>query len=118
MNEINGSDILKAAAVVLAFCTLVAAIWKGVEALRKLTKADERAAKEAAQDAAITDLKARMERCEERLERGDRQFADSREDMTQMLKVLNVMLMHFISGNDHEKLRDVKSGLDDYLAGR
>ena len=118
MDQINGSDILRALTVLAAVCALAAAMWKGVEAARKLTKADERAAQEAAQNAAIADLKARMERCEERLERGDRQFADSREDMTQMLKVLNVMLMHFISGNDHEKLRDVKSGLDEYLAGR
>lgn len=118
MGEISWNDILKAAAVIAAVCGFIAAIWKGVEAIHKLARTDERAEKEHAQNAAIADLNARMTRCEERLAKGDVQFGESRTDMTQMLNVLNAMLMHFISGNDHDKLRDVKKELDTYLAGR
>lgn len=118
MDQISGSDILRAMAVLAAFCALTTAVWKGVEALRKLTKADERAARETARNAAIADLTVRVERCEARLRRGDARFENTHADMTQMLTVLNAMLLHFISGNDHEKLRSVKEGLDRYLAGR
>ena len=59
----------------------------------------------------LRDLDGRLSGCEERLRRGD-------SDMVQLLTALNAMLMHFISGNDHEKLRGVKEGLDRYLAGR
>ena len=118
MQDINGSSLLTALAVIVAVCGVIAAVWKGVEALKKLTKADERSAREAAQNASIAELSARVTRCEERLARGDVQFSDSRADMTQILNVLNGMLMHFISGNDHDKLRDVKSSLDLYLSKR
>jgi hypothetical protein len=118
MGEISWNDILKAAAAIAAVCGFIAALWKGVEAIHKLARTDERAAHEQAQNAAIADLTARVGKCEERLEKGDQQFVNSREDMTKTLTVLNAMLMHFNSGNDHEKLKDVKNDLDSYLMHR
>jgi hypothetical protein len=118
MENLGWNDILKAAAVIIAACGVIAAIWKGVEAFKGLTRADEKAKRESAQNAAIADLNARVTRCEERLAKGDVQFGEQRADMTQVLTIMNAMLMHFISGNDHEKLREVKAGLDSYLTQR
>jgi hypothetical protein len=118
MDNLGWNDILKALAVIIAACGVIAAIWKGVEAFKRLFRVDERARQESAQDAAIADLNARMTRCEERLTKGDEQFGASRADMTQMLNIMNALLMHFISGNDHEKLREVKASLDSYLTQR
>lgn len=116
--ELSLNSILIAIAAITALAGFLAALWKGVEALRKLTRVDERAAAEAAQNAAIAELRGRVTRCEERLAKGDVQFSDMRTDTTQMLNVLNAMLMHFISGNNNEKLREVKKDLDHYLANR
>lgn len=118
MQNFDWNDILKAVAVIASLCALLAALWKGVEALRKLLRTEEKAAAEAAQNAKISELEIRVTRCEERLERGDKQFSNSREDMTQVLTILSAMMMHFISGNDHKKLTEVKNELDQYMARR
>ena len=89
-------------------------VWKGVEAYRGLTGAEARKKDKARLEV----MEHRIAACEERLRRGDARFDDAHSDMTQMLTVLNAMLMHFISGNDHDKLRGVKEQLDRYLAGR
>lgn len=118
MPELEWNNILIAAAAVITVSSLIKAIWGAIESWRKITHADEKAAAEATQNAEIEELKGRVAKCEERLRKGDQQFADTRSDMTQTLTVLNALLMHFISGNDHEKLRDVKKDLDNYLTGR
>lgn len=118
MPELEWNNILITLATVAAACGLIAALWKGAEALGKLTHAAEKKAAEAAQNARLDEVEKRLDACEARLEKGDKQFADTREDMTQTLTVLNAMLMHFISGNDHEKLKGVKESLDIYLSVR
>jgi len=118
MDKITPQDVINALAVISIVMAFFVGVWKFVEAMQKLTKADQRKAAEAAQNAAIADLNKRMTQCEERLARGDARFDENRADMTQILNVMNAMLMHFISGNDHEKLRDVKKELDTYMAVR
>ena len=103
---------------VIAACALLYAIWKGIEALRKLTRADERKAREDAVNARFNAIERRLTDAEERLERGDEKFRNISEDSEQTLTVLNAMLMHFISGNDHDKLKETKTALDTYLAKR
>ncbi len=108
MENIDVAELLAAMVAVLG---TVAAIWKGVDAWRRLTSAEKREAEQTRLRQTLRDLDGRLSGCEERLRRGD-------SDMVQLLTALNAMLMHFISGNDHEKLRGVKEGLDRYLAGR
>ena len=114
MEQISGRQLMEALLVITGVCGVLATIWKGLEAFRQLTGAEKKENARRTLDA----LSGRLTACEERLERGDRRCESNRDDMTQMLTVLNAMLMHFISGNDHEKLRGVKEGLDRYLAGR
>ena len=114
MEHLNGASLTAAALALTALCGALAAVWKGVEAYRELTGAEARKKDKARLEV----MEHRIAACEERLRRGDARFDDAHSDMTQMLTVLNAMLMHFISGNDHDKLRGVKEQLDRYLAGR
>lgn len=118
MTDFKPDDLVIAAGVIVALFGIIAAVWKGVEAWRKLTGKEERKAAFDAQNAAISHLTERVAKCEERLNKGDMMFDNTRNDMTQTLCVLNAMLMHFISGNDHDKLKDVKDDLDRYLMHR
>lgn len=116
--QLDLNNILVALGVVLAILAIIAAVWKGVDAWRKLTRKDEKKATELAMNTAISQLYNRVTKCEERLARGDVQFVDIKGDMTQVLTVLNAMLMHFISGNDNAKLRGVKEDMDAYISRR
>lgn len=118
MDQLTWPNLLLALAVVIVIAGAVTAIWKGVESWRKLSRTEEKKAAEDAQNKAIAALSNRISKCEERLARGDVQFQDTRTDMTQVLTVLNVILMHLISGNDNTKLKEVKNELDSYLAQR
>lgn len=118
MEHINGASLTAAALLLTAVCGALAAVWKGVEAYRNLTGSERRRAERAGLRQAMESLEGRVSACEERLRRGDARFEGVHGDMTQMLTVLNAMLMHFISGNDHDKLRGVKEQLDRYLTGR
>ena len=108
MENIDVAELLAAMVAVLG---TVAAIWKGVDAWRRLTGAEKREAEQTRLRQTLRDLDGRLSGCEERLRRGD-------SDMVQLLTALNAMLMHFISGNDHEKLKGVKESLDIYLSVR
>lgn len=118
VENITSNDLAIAVAVIVAVCSLIAAVWKGVESFRKLSGIDKRKSQETAMREQFAQLSARVTKCEERLAKGDVQFTETRNDLTQTLYVLNAMLMHFISGNDHDKLKGVKDDLDRYLMHR
>lgn len=121
MEPIEGitPQMLWSAVLVLSgFCALAAILWKGLEAMRSLTGMTERRHMRRKLESELSAMRQRISVCEERLKQGDIQAESMRGDMTQMLTVLNAMLMHFISGNDHEKLRRVKDELDRYLTER
>ena len=118
MENIGMAELRGALVTAAALCALLAALWKGIEALRQLTGTDRRAEEKKEIAGRLDRLDARLTACEEGLRRDEKRQEDARSDMTQALNVLNALLMHFISGNDHEKLRSVKEGLDSYLSGR
>lgn len=118
METITWESVLVAAGILVGVCGLIGTIWKGVEAWKKLTHVEERRNAEAAQNQEIAQIKEDLRTVENRLNDGDDHFRATRNDMTEVLNVLNSMLMHFISGNDHEKLRGVKEKLDQYMALR
>lgn len=62
--------------------------------------------------------KQRLDSHELRLNENERNLVRISKDTGQILDVLDGLLMHFISGNDHDKLRDVKANLDHYKNGR
>ena len=97
--------------VVIAFVILVLELGKlivsGVESWRKIS------------------LRDRVKKCEddivkinERLEVGNRRFKSQSEDMGQILQTLSALQVHFLTGNDHEKLRESNEKLVQYMNQR
>lgn len=99
--------VLLVIAVILAFFGILVAIVKGVEAWRKISVRDR-----------VKGLENRMDDVEKRLEKGNRKFAAQSDDIGQLLLVMQSLLMHFITGNDHERLRETSNELATYMAGR
>lgn len=100
-------SILVAIAVVLLLFGLLKAIVSGVEAWKKIS------------------LRDRVKKCEDdiveinkRLEVGNRRFKHQSEDMGQILQTLSALQVHFISGNDHDKLRQSNEELVQYMNQR
>ena len=99
--------VLLVIAVILAFFGILVAIVKGVEAWRKISLRDR-----------VKSLEGRMDDVEDRLEKGNRKFAAQSDDIGQLLMVMQSLLMHFVTGNDHERLRETSKELAKYMAAR
>lgn len=105
--ELTFNTLLTVVAVIVCVFGVIVAIVKGVEAWQKISLRGR-----------VTDLEGRMGKVEDRLELGNRRFRHQSDDMGQMLVTMQSLLMHFISGNDHEKLRETASELNAYMAQR
>ena len=66
----------------------------------------------------VTALENRMDKVEARLLLGDKRFQSQSDDLGQVLITMQAMMMHMISGNDKEKLRETEKELQNYLAKR
>ena len=125
--------------VALALCAVIVLVYKVVEIFRKEQERKKRQNDLQGND--LTDVIAEkvMEKLTPKLEKiegklnADKERLDSHElrlneqertyqrvakDTEQIMDVLDGMLMHFISGNDKEKLKEVKTNLDHYKNGR
>ena len=110
--------ILLGLAVLLLLANIISTLNKGRKDLRELTGADRRSQE-------ISEIKGRITACENelnevkgRLDEGEKNFGKISKDTEQIMNVLDGLLMHFISGNDKEKLRSVKEELDHYKNAR
>ena len=99
--------ILLALAVLLGAIGILVAIVKGWEAWKKISVRDR-----------VTKLEGRMAKVEARLQLGDKRFQLQSDDMGQTLNTLQALLIHFISGNDHDRLREQLTDLGDYMTQR
>ena len=99
--------LLVTGAVILAFFAVLVAIVKGIEAWKKISVRDR-----------VRNLEARMDAAEKRLKRGDRIFRQQSDDLGQVLITMQGLLLHFISGNDHDRLRETNDELSAYMAER
>jgi len=99
--------LLVAGAVILAFLAVLVAVVKGIEAWKKISVRDR-----------VRNLEARMDAAEKRLKRGDRIFRQQSDDLGQVLITMQGLLLHFISGNDHDRLRETNDELSAYMAER
>lgn len=99
--------LLVAGAVILAFFAILVAVVKGIEAWKKISVRDR-----------VRNLEARMDAAEKRLKRGDRIFRQQSDDLGQVLITMQGLLLHFISGNDHDRLRETNDELSAYMAER
>lgn len=69
-------------------------------------------------EAKLASDKERLDSHERRLNEQELSLRKISRDTEQIMNVLDGMLMHFISGNDVEHLKNVKSDLDRYKSGR
>lgn len=99
--------LLVTGAVVLAFFAVLVAVVKGIEAWKKISVRDR-----------VRNLETRMDAAEKRLKRGDRIFRQQSDDLGQVLITMQGLLLHFISGNDHDRLRETNDELSAYMAER
>lgn len=104
---ITFESILYAVALLVAVSGILVAIVKGVEAWRKISVRDR-----------VKALEGRMSKVEARLSLGDKRFELQSDDMGQTLNTLHALLIHFISGNDHDRLRDQLQDLTTYMSDR
>lgn len=99
--------IMIALAVVLAAMGVLVAIVKGIEAWKKISLRDR-----------VAKLEQRMDKVDDRLEAGKRRFKSQSDDMGQILMTLHNLQLHFITGNDHELLKESNEKLTAYMNAR
>ena len=116
--QLNFETILLLVAVVLLLANTISTINKGRKDWNELSGTDRRNQEISGMKDRITRLESEIQDMKDRLEAGEENFGKISKDTEQIMNVLDGMLMHFISGNDKEKLRSVKDELDHYKNGR
>ena len=104
---ITFDSVLYVIALIVAASGVLVAIVKGWEAYRKISVRDK-----------VKNLEGRMAKVEARLRLGDKRFELQADDMGHLLNTQMALMLHFVSGNDHDKLREQISALSDYMAQR
>lgn len=105
--DITFETILYAVALIVVVAGVLAAIVKGWEAWKKISVRDR-----------VKALEGRMNKVEARLRLGDKRFELQSDDMGQTLNTLQALVIHFISGNDHDRLKGQLKDLSDYMTQR
>lgn len=105
--SITFDSILYVIALIVVAAGVLVAIVKGWEAWKKISVRDR-----------VKALEGRMTQVEARLSLGDKRFELQSDDMGQTLNTLQALLIHFISGNDHDRLRDQLTDLSNYMSDR
>ena len=99
--------VIYAVALIVAVAGVLVALVKGWEAWKKISVRDK-----------VKSLERRMTKVEARLSLGDKRFELQNDDMGAMLATQQALLLHFISGNDHDKLRNELTNLSNYMNQR
>lgn len=94
-------------AIAVAISGVLVALVKGYEAWKKLSVRDR-----------VKALEGRMEKVEARLLLGDKRFDLQNDDMGHLLNTQMALMIHFVSGNDHDKLKEQITALSDYMTTR
>ena len=100
-------SVLVAIAVILLVFGVIKAVVSGVEAWKKISLRDR-----------VKDLEGRMAKVESRLQLGDKRFELQQDDMGHLLNTQMALMIHFVSGNDHDKLREQIEQLSRYMSQR
>ena len=105
--NITFESVLYAIALVVVVAGVLVALVKGCEAWKKISVRDR-----------VKSLERRMDKVESRLRLGDKRFELQSDDMGQTLTTLQTLMIHFISGNDHDRLREQVTNLGNYMTQR
>ena len=111
---ITFESILYVIAIIVAVAGVLAALVKGWEAWKKISVRDK---VKAIEDRCAA-LEGRMKKVEARLSLGDKRFDLQNDDMGHLLNTQMALMLHFVSGNDHDKLREQISALSAYMTQR
>lgn len=104
---ITFEGVVNVIALIVAVSGVLVAIVKGWEAWKKISVRDR-----------VKNLEGRMGKVEARLSLGDKRFDMQSDDMGQTLETLQALIVHFISGNDHDRLREQLTSLNNYMTHR
>ena len=104
---ITFEGVIYVIALAVAVSGVLVALVKGWEAWKKISVRDR-----------VKQLEGRMEKVEARLKLGDKRFDLKNDDMGHMLNTQQALLLHFISGNDHDRLRTQLTELGNYMSER
>ena len=99
--------VIYTVALLVALAGILVALVKGWEAWKKISVRDR-----------VKLLEGRMEKVEARLSLGDRRFELQSDDLGHLLNTQQALMIHFLSGNDHDKLRDQITALSEYMSQR
>lgn len=105
--SLSFDGLLVVAAVILLIFVVASTVRSGIDAIRGMSVRGR-----------VKTLEDQMKTVNERLKKGSRKFKEQSDDIGQLLIVNQSMLMHFITGNDHEKLRETNESLVAYMAAR
>lgn len=104
---ITFESILYVVALLVAVSGVLVALVKGWEAYKKVSVRDR-----------VKDLERRMGKVESRLKLGDKRFDLTNDDMGHLLNTQMALMLHFVSGNDHDKLNEQIKALSEYITER
>ena len=104
---ITFDSILYVIALLVAAAGVLVALVKGWEAYKKISVRDR-----------VKDLEGRMDKVESRLQLGDKRFDLQNDDMGHLLNTQMALMIHFVSGNDHDKLTEQINALSKYMTER
>ena len=104
---ITFDGIIYVVAVIVAIAGVLVALVKGWEAWRKISVRDR-----------VKNLEGRMTKVEARLKVGDLRFDLQNDDMGHLLNTQQALLLHFITGNNNDKLRTQLTELGNYMSER
>ena len=116
--DITADVLLMVLAVLVILAEVVSSLAKGRKSLREISGRERLEARISGVETEVLDLRRKEVEDHNRLDEGDASFQRVFRDTSQIMDVLDAMLMHFISGNDVEKLKAVKSELDHYKSKR
>ena len=104
---ITFDSILYVIALIVAAAGVLVALVKGWEAWRKISVRDR-----------VKSLEGRMDKVEARLKVGDMRFDLQNDDMGHLLNTQQALLLHFITGNNNDKLKIQLTELGNYMTER
>lgn len=116
--KLTFESVLLVIAVILLFASTISVLNKGRKDWREISGQDRRQEEIDRLDKRVSKLETGMDEVKDRLQQGEENFQQISNDTEQIMNVLDGMLMHFISGNDKEKLKNVKNDLDHYKNAR
>ena len=104
---ITFESVLYVVALIVAVAGVLVALVKGWEAWKKISVRDR-----------VKSLEGRLDKVEARLKVGDMRFDLQNDDMGHLLNTLQALLLHFITGNNNDKLRTQLTELGNYMTER